>query len=275
MTLGTQFPKEMPKLLNVDTETEQPRSQSRGVGRCLWKRRHFRVGWLQRVSEKGMRSLWGHQWFCKFGDLWLRVDLSPLLRQDPWSRLLWGQNKWVWVISSYLSLLLAASLAAASPALIEVAATYVAAKVSATVTSHVRHLPSFQGMRVRPSGRISLSRMRSFGSLQDGMDARSRARQTRSLICWWRARWPKTAKTAKDGQDGRAYMRDHGCPCCRPMHRSCRNVRRRWVCRVANQSLRVSIRHRGAARMTRLARRVVSHHCGVRLQRGDEPDLNQ
>ena len=33
MNLGTQFPKEMPKLLNVDTE--QPRSQSRGVGRCL------------------------------------------------------------------------------------------------------------------------------------------------------------------------------------------------------------------------------------------------
>ena len=32
--------------------------------------------------------------------------------------------------------------------------------------------------------------MRSFGSLQDGMDARSRARQTRSLICWWHARRP-------------------------------------------------------------------------------------
>ena len=92
--------------------------------------------------------------------------------------------------STYFSLLLAASLAAASPALIEVAAIYVAAKASATVTSHVRHLPSFQGMRLRPSGRISLSRMRSFGSLQDGMDARSRDRQSRSLICWWRAIWP-------------------------------------------------------------------------------------
>ena len=79
---------------------------------------------------------------------------------------------------------------AASPALFEVAATYVAANVSATVTSHVRYLPSFQGMRVRPSGSISLSRKRSFGSLQDGMEARSRARQTRSLICWWRARRP-------------------------------------------------------------------------------------
>ena len=53
------------------------------------------------------------------------------------------------------------------------------------------------------------------------------------------------------------------------------DVRCRWVCRVANQLLRVSIRHRGAARMTRLARRVASHHCGVRLQREGEPGLDQ
>ena len=176
-----------------------------------------------------------------------------------------GQNKWVRVSSSYVSLLLAAaSLATASPALIEVAATYVAANVSATVTSHVRHLPSFQGMRV--------SRLGAFHCPARGLSALCRTGWRRAQGLARPDHW-----FAGGGQDGqcRAYMRDHGCPCCRPMHRSCRSVRRRWVCRVANQLLRVSIRRRGADRTTWLATRVASHHYGVRPQRGGGPGLNQ
>ena len=66
-------------------------------------------------------------------------------------------------------------------------------------------------------------------------------------------------------------MRDHGCPCCRPMCRNCRNARRRWACRVANLLQRVSLRHRGAARTTRSATRVASRHCGVKLRQGVGP----
>ena len=55
------------------------------------------------------------------------------------------------------------------------AVTWVEANVSTTVTSHVRHLHSFLGMRVslRPSEHISLSRIRSFGSLQDAITSAS------------------------------------------------------------------------------------------------------
>ena len=90
MTLGTQFPKEMPNILK---SSEQPRRYL-GVGRgnrCLWKRRHFRAEWWQRVSGRGMGSLWGHLLFLWWDDLWRTANLSPHLRQDPWSRLLWDK----------------------------------------------------------------------------------------------------------------------------------------------------------------------------------------
>ena len=74
--------------------------------------------------------------------------------------------------NSTTPLLLAASLAAASHSLMDVAIIWVAANVSATVTSHVRQLCSFLGMRVRPSERISLFHIRLFGSLQNRMEAR-------------------------------------------------------------------------------------------------------
>ena len=62
------------------------------------------------------------------------------------------------------------------PAVVLAEARYVAANVSATVTSHVRHyLPSL--IRLRPSGRLPSGCERLAGSLTDGKLARVRARQ--------------------------------------------------------------------------------------------------
>ena len=91
------------------------------------------------------------------------------------------------------------------------------------------------------------------------------ARQTRSLICWWRARrpmpslherpWvPMLSTHAPQLQECAAQM---GVPSRKPI------------------AILVSIRRRGATRTTRLATRVASHHCGVRLQRGGGPGLDQ
>jgi hypothetical protein len=86
----------------------------------------------------------------------------------------------------FCSFLLAAP-SAAPPATFEVMVKYEFANVSDTVTSHVMHWPSCQGICFRPSGRSPSDLCRPVGSLTDGTSARTRARQMRSLGHWWRS----------------------------------------------------------------------------------------
>ena len=84
-----------------------------------------------------------------------------------------GTKTWNYAIADYLLSFLEASPSATIPTVILAKATYVAASVSATVTSHVRHLLPCRGMRLRPSGRFLSERERLAGSF-DRLDAGSR-----------------------------------------------------------------------------------------------------
>ena len=82
----------------------------------------------------------------------------------------------------YLPCFLYAAFSAALPAVVAVADLYDPARVSAIVTSHVRHLPRDQGISVTPSGRFPSARDRPAGSFDAGTFARVRARHMMSLI---------------------------------------------------------------------------------------------
>src|SRR5688572_9954831 len=60
----------------------------------------------------------------------------------------------------YLVVFLKAAISAAAPALMAVAKTYDAAKVSTAVASHTRLLPTRHGIKVRPSGLLPSERTR-------------------------------------------------------------------------------------------------------------------
>ena len=60
------------------------------------------------------------------------------------------------------------------------------ARVSITVTYHVRHLPEDHGINVRPSGRSSVPGIRPVGSFTVGIPAPAKARHITSLIWLWR-----------------------------------------------------------------------------------------
>ena len=65
---------------------------------------------------------------------------------------------------------------AALPADMAVDGRYEVALVSATVASHIRHLPSCHGISVSPSGRFPSVLVRPAGSLIAGMSVRVRER---------------------------------------------------------------------------------------------------
>src|SRR5277367_6840317 len=88
---------------------------------------------------------------------------------------------WVLVKLAYLATFFLAADSAAAPASTLVPGRWEVASVSGAVTSHVRHLPLRQGMRVQPSGLLPSSRRRPEGSLFDGRPALIKARWTRSL----------------------------------------------------------------------------------------------
>ena len=82
----------------------------------------------------------------------------------------------------YLASLRRAAASAAEPAKDDVVAMYERAVVSVTVTSHVAHRPSRQGIRVKPSGRLPSDLVRPCGSLTAAIPALDMARQTKSLM---------------------------------------------------------------------------------------------
>jgi len=92
-----------------------------------------------------------------------------------------GMKACVLASAWYLSSFRLAVPSAAASVVVDVDAMYDSARVSVTVTSHVMHRPAFQGICVRPSGRLPSDRSRPAGSLIDGTSARISDRHTRSL----------------------------------------------------------------------------------------------
>ena len=62
--------------------------------------------------------------------------------------------------------------------------TYDCANGQITVASHVSGLPSCQGKRVRPSGRLLSATDKPFGSFVTGMSAEANALAMMSLMAW-------------------------------------------------------------------------------------------
>src|ERR1051325_4296750 len=92
-----------------------------------------------------------------------------------------GMKRCEFVNPMYFASFLSAAMSAAPPAVVEVVGRCETASVSAMVTSHIRLLLPCQGISVRPSGRLPSDLDRPDGSLVDGMPARVRPRQIRSL----------------------------------------------------------------------------------------------
>ena len=84
-------------------------------------------------------------------------------------------------MAAYLVCLRSAARSAAAPGVMDVRALWEAANVSGQVTSHVRHLPTFQGTSVIPSGRLPSDLKRPIGSLDEGTPDRTQARHNMSF----------------------------------------------------------------------------------------------
>ena len=78
-------------------------------------------------------------------------------------------------MAAYLVCLRSAARSAAAPGVMDVRALWEAANVSGQVTSHVRHLPTFQGTSVIPSGRFPSDLKRPIGSLDEGTPDQTQA----------------------------------------------------------------------------------------------------
>src|ERR1700759_5392008 len=83
--------------------------------------------------------------------------------------------------SEYFTSFLPEALSAALPGSWDVMGRWDAAKVSATVTSHIKFFPACQGMRVIPSGRLPSVLESPDGSLEEGMQARVSPLQIKSF----------------------------------------------------------------------------------------------
>ena len=116
---------------------------------------------------------------------WMKVMALELIRRRVSMAI--GTKLWTLDNSAYLSSLLADAFDAAPAAWEEVAVRCEAATVSTMVTSHIRLFPPCQGIKVRPSGRLPSVLDKPDGSLIDGIPARVRARQIKSLMKKWRA----------------------------------------------------------------------------------------
>ena len=90
-------------------------------------------------------------------------------------------------MAAYLVCLRSAARSAAAPGVMDVRALWEAANVSGQVTSHVRHLPTFQGTSVIPSGRFPSDLKRPIGSLDEGTPDRTQARHNMSFNVLCRA----------------------------------------------------------------------------------------
>src|SRR5688572_1606880 len=102
-----------------------------------------------------------------------------------------GTNSYFSSRAVYLAVFLKAAISAAAPALMAVAETYDAAKVSITVTSQTRLLPTRHGIKVRPSGLLPSERTRPGGSFTAGKPAFMRLRHMMSFIAPCLAILPK------------------------------------------------------------------------------------
>ena len=92
-----------------------------------------------------------------------------------------GMKMWLAAMVAYFADFLTAVASEALPASNEVLLMYVAARVSTTVTSHVRHRPDCHGTSVSPSGLLPSVQSRPIGSLMAGMSAFLRALYIRSF----------------------------------------------------------------------------------------------
>ena len=92
-----------------------------------------------------------------------------------------GTNSRVALMAAYLVCLRSAARSAAVPGVTDVRARWEAANVSGQVTSHVRHLPTFQGTSVIPSGLLPSDLKRPIGSLDEGTPDRTPARYSISF----------------------------------------------------------------------------------------------
>ena len=97
-----------------------------------------------------------------------------------------GTNWWDLESAEYFLFLNSAAASAADPATWIEWLRLLGARVSITVTSHVRHLPEDHGINVRPSGRSSVPGIRPVGSFTVGIPALAKARHMISLIWLWR-----------------------------------------------------------------------------------------
>ncbi|ESO08426.1 hypothetical protein HELRODRAFT_169268 [Helobdella robusta] len=77
----------------------------------------------------------------------------------------------------YFFIFSSAALAAAKPHSLLVRFTYRSARVPGTVTSHAKHLPALQGIRVHQSGRLPSCAEMPDGSLRTGIEALEKSRQ--------------------------------------------------------------------------------------------------
>ena len=111
------------------------------------------------------------------GDLARRKPTPPDILVSGYS-IAKGQKRHVTFNSAYLTIFLAAANSAAAPSLKADAATYEWAKVSTTVTSHIKHSPLRKVLSVMPSGRLPSDLARLEGSFIDETCARVRARHT-------------------------------------------------------------------------------------------------
>ena len=101
-----------------------------------------------------------------------------------------GTNRWHADRSAYFETFLSAAACAALPVTWALTATWEGANVSATVASQVKQRPPCYSTSASPSGRLSSPGNKPDGSLIDGVSALRTARQSRSLICWWRMERP-------------------------------------------------------------------------------------
>ena len=108
-------------------------------------------------------------------------------------------NLWVGGSPRYFWSLRSAACAEAGPLEPAGWVTYESAHVWTTVASHARylHVPSDQGIKVAPSGRLPSDLKRPTGSLVQGTSALDKARQMMSLMVKWRSERPQACLQTK------------------------------------------------------------------------------
>ena len=166
----------MYSLVELKTHAALPRCMA---AESFWRRKSDSRGspltWLMRAPIAVTRS-------------WPSEHNAPMLSKAI------GTKRWEFPSSAYFLVFFFAAASAAQPWVWTVLSKCDGANVSATVTSHARALPDFQGTIDMPSGRF-LSRLEvSDGFLIDGTPAADKDLWMMSLIIWCRAIFPSADK---------------------------------------------------------------------------------